>query len=78
MAIKVLIQPVEGGYKATCRMLGYEVLAETKEEASGKINAMIKAYVEKRTAAGDIPEGKTDPACTSDPSCRNGGCSGCK
>lgn len=78
MAIKVLIQPVDGGYKATCRMLGYEVVAESKEEASRKINAMIKAYVEKRTASGDIPAGKAAPSCASDPACRTGGCSGCK
>lgn len=78
MAIKVLIQPVEGGYKATCRMLGFEVVAETKEAASRKINSMIKAYVEKRTAKGDIPVVKTSPACATDPSCKTGGCSGCK
>ncbi|MBI5141709.1 MAG: hypothetical protein HZA20_05890 [Nitrospirae bacterium] len=82
MAVKVTLTPAgEDSWKASCDMFGLEATAETKEEASSRINAKIKEHVDKLAAEGKIvvPErampvtkapGKTVPVLSS---C---GCSG--
>lgn len=81
MPVKVLIEPSdEGGYKATCKMFGFLVKAKTKEEASSRINTMIKDHSEKLKVKGKVSQPKAEGSCTTstsdDAGCKATSCSG--
>ncbi len=80
MPVQVLLEPSDGGYKATCSMFGFVVKAKTKEEASSRINTMIKKHTEKLKAEGKISLPETENSCSPEPAkgCKSTSCSGCK
>jgi len=75
--VKVFIEPFEGRYRAVCRMFSFEVVADTKAEASAKMNDKIRRHVEKLSRSGQLDDKRRASACATDASCPAKGCSGC-
>jgi len=77
MPVKVFIEPFENRYRAICRMFDFEVVADTKAEASEKMNDKIRRHVEELSRSGQIPVRENATSCEKEASCPVKGCSGC-
>jgi len=77
--VKVFIEPFQGRYRATCSAFGFEIVADTKAEASEQMNEKIRGHVEVLSRKGLVPDpgSKTPPCSTGISPCHRKGSSGC-
>lgn len=59
MPVKVFIEPFQGRYRATCPVFGFELVADSKTEASRQMNDRIRRHVEELSKKGLVRESGT-------------------